>query len=91
MVSVIVHDFGATVRRLREAHAWSQERLAEHAGLNRTYVGEIERGTAIASIVTVEKLALAFGVGIAELLAGGSAGASDAISLPGSPLPPIAG
>ncbi|MEI7291016.1 MULTISPECIES: helix-turn-helix domain-containing protein [Paraburkholderia] len=66
----IVHDFGATVRRLREAHAWSQERLAEHAGLNRTYIGEIERGTAIASIVTVEKLALAFGVGVAELLAG---------------------
>ncbi|MFP3748163.1 XRE family transcriptional regulator, partial [Achromobacter sp. SIMBA_011] len=32
--------------------------------------GEIERGTAIASIVTVEKLAFAFGVGVAELLAG---------------------
>ena len=28
-MSAIVHDFGATVRRLREAHAWSQERLAE--------------------------------------------------------------
>jgi XRE family transcriptional regulator, regulator of sulfur utilization len=68
-VSALVQDFGATVRRLREAHAWSQERLAEHAGLNRTYVGEIERGTVIASIVTVEKLALAFGVGVAELLA----------------------
>ncbi|MEM5404723.1 helix-turn-helix domain-containing protein [Paraburkholderia sp. EG287A] len=87
-MSAIVHDFGATVRRLREAQAWSQERLAEHAGLNRTYVGEIERGTAIASIVTVEKLALAFGVGIAELLAGETAGAPSAISLPGSTLSP---
>ena len=86
MMSAIVHDFGATVRRLREAQAWSQERLAEHAGLNRTYVGEIERGTAIASIVTVEKLALAFGVGIAELLAGGAAGVPAAVSLPASPL-----
>jgi XRE family transcriptional regulator, regulator of sulfur utilization len=86
MMSAIVHDFGAAVRRLREAHAWSQERLAEHAGLNRTYVGEIERGTAIASIVTAEKLALAFGVGVAELLAGGAAGAPNTISLPASPL-----
>lgn len=71
-MSAIVDDFGATVRRMREAHAWSQERLAEHAGLNRTYVGEIERGKVIASIVTVEKLAHAFNVSIADLLVHGA-------------------
>lgn len=85
-MTAIVHDFGVAVRRLREAHAWSQERLAEHAGLNRTYVGEIERGTAIASIVTVEKLAFALGVGIGELLVGGGAGATNTAGLPGSSL-----
>ncbi|WP_028225106.1 helix-turn-helix domain-containing protein [Paraburkholderia ferrariae] len=67
-MSAIVRDFGANVRRLRESHGWSQERLAEHAGLNRTYVGEIERATVIASIVTVEKLARAFGVSLDDLL-----------------------
>ncbi len=67
-MNAIVQDFGAAVRRLREARAWSQERLAEHAGLNRTYVGEIERGTVIASIVTVEKLAHALGMSVADLL-----------------------
>jgi XRE family transcriptional regulator, regulator of sulfur utilization len=67
-MSAIVRDFGATVRRLREAKAWSQERLAEHAGLNRTYVGEVERGTVIASIVTAEKLAHALGVPVSDLL-----------------------
>ncbi|CAG9260388.1 helix-turn-helix domain-containing protein [Paraburkholderia unamae] len=87
-MSAIVHDFGATVRRLREAHAWSQERLAEHAGLNRTYVGEIERGTAIASIVTVEKLAHALGVSIGELLVSGAVGVANAVALPVSPLHP---
>ncbi|QBR03402.1 helix-turn-helix domain-containing protein [Paraburkholderia pallida] len=87
-MSAIVHDFGAAVRRLREAHAWSQERLAEHAGLNRTYVGEIERGAAIASIVTVEKLAHALGVSIGELLVGGAIGVANAAALPGSPLHP---
>lgn len=67
-MTTLVRNFGAAVRALREAHAWSQEQLAEHAGLNRSYVGEIERGAAIASIVTVDKLARAFGVPIATLL-----------------------
>jgi len=67
-MSTLVRNLGLTVRQLREAHAWSQEQLAEHAGLNRSYIGEIERGAAIASIVTVDKLALAFGVPIASLL-----------------------
>ncbi|MDF3889034.1 helix-turn-helix domain-containing protein [Cupriavidus basilensis] len=69
----LVRTLGATVRQLREAHAWSQEELAEHAGLNRSYIGEIERGSAIASIVTVEKLAAALGVPISWLLKTGGA------------------
>ena len=47
-----------------------QEQLAEHAGLNRSYVGEIERGEAIASIVTADKIARAFDVSISTLLPG---------------------
>jgi XRE family transcriptional regulator, regulator of sulfur utilization len=66
-MSEFVRSFGAVVRSLREARAWSQEQLAEHAGLNRSYVGEIERGVAIASIVTVDKLARAFAVPIEHL------------------------
>ncbi len=64
----LIRTFGATVRRLREARTWSQEQLAEYAGLNRSYVGEIERGESIASIVTALKLARAFDVSIATLL-----------------------
>jgi transcriptional regulator with XRE-family HTH domain len=67
-MSTLVRNFGAAVRELREARAWSQEQLAEHAGLNRSYVGEIERGSAIASIVTVDKLARALGVPVTGLL-----------------------
>lgn len=69
-MSALIRDFGARVRLLRETHAWSQEQLAERAGLNRSYVGEIERGTVIASIVTAEKLARALHVPIATLLPG---------------------
>lgn len=64
----IVSSFGSTVRQLREAQGWSQEALAEHADLNRSYVGEIERGQVIVSLVTVHKLASALGVAAADLL-----------------------
>jgi transcriptional regulator with XRE-family HTH domain len=64
----IINSFGATVRRQRVALGWSQEQLAEHADLNRSYVGEIERGRVIVSLVTLHKLAAAFGVPTAELL-----------------------
>jgi XRE family transcriptional regulator, regulator of sulfur utilization len=83
-MSAIVRDFGATVRRLREAKAWSQERLAEHAGLNRTYVGEVERGTVIASIVTAEKLARALGVQVSELLVVPVAAQPEGLAFPAS-------
>lgn len=61
-MTTLVKGFGIAVRQSREAHGWSQERLAEHSDLNRSYVGEIERGCVIASLVTVEKLAGALGV-----------------------------
>jgi transcriptional regulator with XRE-family HTH domain len=67
-MTAVVQAFGATVRALRELRGWSQEALAEHAGLNRSYIGEIERGSAIASIVTADKLARALKVPIATLL-----------------------
>ncbi|WP_213776880.1 helix-turn-helix transcriptional regulator [Caballeronia sp. dw_276] len=69
-MTTVVHVFGLTVRQLREAKAWSQEQLAEQAGLNRSYVGEIERGKVTASIVTIDKLARAFDIPMANLLEG---------------------
>lgn len=64
----LLKSFGTGVRRLREERQWSQEQLAEFADLNRSYVGEIERGRVVASILTVEKLARAFQLSNARLL-----------------------
>jgi len=60
---------GATVRRLRMAEGISQIDLAEKAGLNHNFVGEIERGEKLASVVSVVRLAQAFGLKGAELMA----------------------
>lgn len=65
----IVNSFGATVRQLREAQGWSQETLAERANLNRSYIGELERGQAIPSLLTIQKLSQALGLSLANLLA----------------------
>ncbi|NSL55087.1 helix-turn-helix domain-containing protein [Uliginosibacterium aquaticum] len=59
-MSPIVNRFPGVVRQLREARGWSQEELAERADLNRSYVGEIERGNAMPSLVTINKLASSF-------------------------------
>lgn len=64
----VIDSFGNTVRQLREARGWSQEKLAEQADLNRSYVGEIERGKTVVSIITIEKLGMAFGLSGAYLL-----------------------
>ncbi|NVH74170.1 helix-turn-helix transcriptional regulator [Paraburkholderia sp. JPY432] len=65
----LVKEFGLAVRDLRAARAWSQEQLAELAGLSRSYVSEVERGTVVASLDTIDRLARAFGLAAAELLA----------------------
>lgn len=61
--------FPSIVRQLRHERGWSQERLAEMANLNRSYVGEIERGLASPSLVTADKLARALEVDLSALVA----------------------
>jgi transcriptional regulator with XRE-family HTH domain len=68
-MSALVECLGLAVRQLREAQGWSQEQLAGHSNLNRSYVGEIERGRVVVSILTTEKLAHALGISLPELLA----------------------
>ena len=60
--------FGRALRQLRESRGWSQEELAGRADLNRTYVGELERGQAVASLVTLDKLSHALGISVTVLL-----------------------
>ena len=46
------------LRRLRQAKNLSQEELADRAGINRNYVGMLEREQHAATIDMLEKLAL---------------------------------
>src|SRR3712207_6525594 len=52
------------LRRIRVDRGLSQERLAADAGLDRAYVGGVERATANPTVAILDKLALALGVHI---------------------------
>lgn len=64
----VVEAFGTAIRQLRLAQGWSQEELAARSDLNRSYLGEIERGVAIPSLLTMQKLAQALETSTALLL-----------------------
>ncbi len=60
-------NLGKTVRRLRKRQKISQEKLAEKAGIHRTYMGKIERGESNPPVQTVNKIAKALKVSLSEL------------------------
>ena len=60
--------FGQAVRRLRLAKGVSQEALAELAGIHRTYIGDVERGTRNISLVNILRIARALDVSPGQLM-----------------------
>lgn len=64
----LVRLLGENVRRERTSRGLSQEQLAFDAGMKRTYLSDLERGTRNPSVRAVERLAEALRVEAAELL-----------------------
>lgn len=56
------------IRTNRKRRGVSQEALAASAGLNRTYLGSIERGEAMPSLRTLQQLADALSLKLSELV-----------------------
>jgi transcriptional regulator with XRE-family HTH domain len=65
----ILRLFGERLRELRMERNLSQERLAELAGLDRNYIGQIERAERNVALVNIVKIAKALEIAPGELFA----------------------
>ena len=63
-------SFGLAVCRAREAKGFTQERLAERADLDSTYISGIERGVRNASLLSLVRVAKGLGMPLARLCEG---------------------
>lgn len=64
----ILKKFGKRVRNLRiKKGITSQMELSLKAGLDRTYIGGIERGERNVALINIEKIAKTLGVSIEDL------------------------
>ena len=66
----ILKRFGERVRELRSEAGWSQEEFAAECGMDRTYVGGIERGERNLALRNIEKIADTLELTISELMEG---------------------
>ena len=58
----------ANMKRLRKERGWSQEALADEAGMDRTYISGIERVVKNPTITVVERVATALACQLGDLL-----------------------
>lgn len=67
-MSVFSKQLAARVRFLRQQRNWTQARLGRAAGLTFKFVGQIERGEVSPTLTSLEKLARALQLSVADLL-----------------------
>lgn len=65
--SQIRNCFGANLRTLRKQRHFSQEALSHLSGLDRTYIGSVERGERNISLINIYKIAQALDINVKEL------------------------
>jgi transcriptional regulator with XRE-family HTH domain len=61
--------FGLNVKRARKAAGYSQEAFADHSGLARSYMSDVERGARNPTLRIVQEIADALGIEPDKLLA----------------------
>ena len=64
----IVGVFGERLQELRKERRMTQEELADKLGLHNSYIGLLERGERIPSLITLDNVAKVFGVKSADLI-----------------------
>ena len=69
MAEDILVRFGRRVRKLRLKRGWTQAQLAKRLGMDKSYLGDVERGKRNISSVKLEIIAKGFGLSMSQLFA----------------------
>ena len=59
---------GMLIREKRESMSLTQVELAKRAGVDRNYIGMVERGERNPSYLSLQKIAVGLGIQVAELI-----------------------
>ena len=63
-------SLGKRVRHLRRQRNWTQLGMAQHFGIDRAFLSDVERGRKSVSLRTLEVIALGMKLSISDLLEG---------------------
>ena len=63
---MILKKLGERIKQLRKEANISQEKLAELASLDRTYINSVENGRRNISIINIDKIANAFNISLSD-------------------------
>jgi transcriptional regulator with XRE-family HTH domain len=58
--------FGSAVRTERKAQGFSQESFADHVGLDRSYMGGVERGERNVALANIMRIVTGLGIAPSE-------------------------
>ena len=67
MEEISLNELGKRIREKRKALGWTQEVLAEKAGIDRSYIGGVERGERNLTFTILCEIASALGCDVAAL------------------------
>ena len=66
--NAVLVSLGTVIREMRVASSFTQEQLALIAELDRSYVGQVERGDSNVAILNLKRIADALGTTIEDLM-----------------------
>lgn len=64
----VLTALGGAIRKRRREQGLSQEQLAERAGLDRSYLGQVERGENSVALLPLVSVATALGLTLEQLM-----------------------
>jgi len=75
-------NLGESIRRIRQAKGLSQGEMQKRTGILRSYLSRVENGHTVPSLATLQRLAVAMGVALADFFAAEGEGATASTPLP---------